>query len=44
MQFANLINGQWVETAQARPNINPSDTSDVIGQYASGAESDVGAV
>jgi alpha-ketoglutaric semialdehyde dehydrogenase len=43
MQFANLINGQWVEAAESRPNINPSDTSDVIGNYASGTGSDVDA-
>lgn len=43
MQFANLINGEWIETAESRPNINPSDTSDVIGNYASGTASDVDA-
>ena len=43
MQFANLVNGQWVEAAESRPNINPSDTTDVIGSYASGTASDVDA-
>ena len=32
--FKNLIGGEWAEGAAARPNINPSNTKDVIGQYA----------
>jgi aldehyde dehydrogenase (NAD+) len=32
--FKNLINGQWVEGASVTRNINPSDTRDVIGEYA----------
>lgn len=32
--FKNLINGQWVEGPGAIRNINPSDTRDVIGEYA----------
>ena len=39
--FANLIGGEWVHVDQARPNINPSDTNDVIGEYASATEQDV---
>jgi aldehyde dehydrogenase (NAD+) len=30
----NLINGEWVEGARASRNINPSDTRDVVGEYA----------
>lgn len=30
----NLINGQWVEGARTRHNINPSDTRDLVGEYA----------
>lgn len=30
----NLIAGQWVAGVSTRPNINPSDTEDVIGHYA----------
>ena len=30
----NFIAGQWVEGTQSSANINPSDTRDVIGQYA----------
>ena len=34
----NLIDGEWVGEAGSR-NINPSDTGDVVGEYASaGAE------
>ncbi len=31
---ANLINGEWVAGARSRPNINPSDTRDIIDDYA----------
>jgi acyl-CoA reductase-like NAD-dependent aldehyde dehydrogenase len=31
---AHLIGGEWVGSASARPNVNPSDTRDVIGDYA----------
>jgi len=34
--FKNLINGEWVEGARASRNINPSDTRDVVGEYAQG--------
>jgi len=30
----HLIGGEWVGSASARPNVNPSDTRDVIGDYA----------
>ena len=33
-RFDNLIAGEWVQGAHTRPNINPSDTNDVIGEYA----------
>lgn len=32
--FKNLINGEWVEGARTSRNINPSDTRDVVGEYA----------
>ncbi|MFN7725571.1 MAG: aldehyde dehydrogenase family protein, partial [Rubrivivax sp.] len=32
--FKNLINGEWVEGARVSRNINPSDTRDLIGEYA----------
>ena len=30
----NFIAGEWVGGASARPNINPSNVGDVIGEYA----------
>ena len=30
----NFIGGEWLERANAADNINPSDTSDIIGEYA----------
>jgi alpha-ketoglutaric semialdehyde dehydrogenase len=33
-RFDNFIAGEWVPGASTRPNINPSDTTDVIGDYA----------
>jgi alpha-ketoglutaric semialdehyde dehydrogenase len=30
----NFINGEWVEGVGAKANINPSDISDVVGEYA----------
>jgi alpha-ketoglutaric semialdehyde dehydrogenase len=32
--FKNLIGGEWVPGARVRANINPSDTRDVVGEYA----------
>lgn len=32
--FKNLINGEWVEGARVSRNINPSDTRDVVGEFA----------
>ncbi|WP_417794547.1 aldehyde dehydrogenase family protein [Terasakiella pusilla] len=32
--FPNLIGGEWTMGTQSVPNVNPSDTSDVIGQAA----------
>jgi alpha-ketoglutaric semialdehyde dehydrogenase len=32
--FKNLIGGEWVESSRVRRNVNPSDTRDVIGEYA----------
>jgi aldehyde dehydrogenase (NAD+) len=30
----NFINGEWVEGASSRRNINPSDLNDLVGEYA----------
>lgn len=32
--FKNLIAGEWVDGTSATKNINPSDTNDVVGEYA----------
>jgi aldehyde dehydrogenase (NAD+) len=32
--FKNLINGEWVASARVSRNINPSDTRDLVGEYA----------
>src|SRR5437016_11515473 len=32
--FKNLIGGEWMDGASASRNINPSDTGDVVGEYA----------
>jgi len=32
--FKNLINGEWVDGVRASRNVNPSDTRDVVGEYA----------
>ncbi len=33
-RYDNYIDGQWVGADRYQPNINPSDLSDVIGEYA----------
>ena len=33
-RYDHLIHGEWVAGARYAPNINPSDTSDVLGDYA----------
>jgi alpha-ketoglutaric semialdehyde dehydrogenase len=33
MAYANLIAGEWVHGEEAAPDINPSDTGDVVGEY-----------
>jgi acyl-CoA reductase-like NAD-dependent aldehyde dehydrogenase len=30
----NYINGAWAEAGEPAPNINPSNVSDVVGEYA----------
>ena len=38
--FQNYINGQWVGSSVVIENINPSDTSDVVGHYAKASPED----
>ena len=42
-QHHNLINGAWTSAKAYAPNTNPSNLSDVIGEYAQGDASDVDA-
>jgi aldehyde dehydrogenase (NAD+) len=35
----NWIGGEWAEGERASPDVNPSDTTDVVGQYAQAGES-----
>lgn len=41
MTRQNLIGGQWVDGADTSRNVNPSDISDVIGEYASASAAQV---
>ena len=38
---SNYINGAWAEAAEPVPNINPSNVSDVVGEYARANEAQV---
>ena len=40
-QFPLFINGQWIEASNTIENVNPSDTSDVIGHYAQASADEV---
>lgn len=43
MSHLNLINGEWVPAGAFTANLNPSQLSDVIGEYAVGGEADLDA-
>ena len=34
VMHANFINGEWLGATRHKPNVNPSDTRDIIGEYA----------
>ena len=34
LMFKNLIDGEWVDGVRASRNVNPSDTGDLVGEYA----------
>ncbi|WP_156437042.1 aldehyde dehydrogenase family protein, partial [Sinorhizobium sp. Sb3] len=36
----NLIDGEWIATSQVSRNINPSNTNDVVGEYARASADD----
>ena len=35
----NFIGGSWTEASTAAPNVNPSNTRDIVGEYARGTSS-----
>ena len=37
----NFIGGQWIGSTKGVDNVNPSDTADIVGAYASGSAEDV---
>ncbi len=41
--FAHFIGGEWIRGRDAAPNVNPSDTSDVVGLFPRGTAEDVDA-
>ena len=41
-KFKNLIDGEWVEGRTFVPNINPSNTNEVLGEYAQADPEQVG--
>lgn len=43
MDYQNYIAGQWADGSGILTNINPSDTGDVVGEYARGSADDVDA-
>lgn len=40
MQFQNFIDGAWRGSQDLRPNVNPSDTDDIFGEYSAASVSD----
>jgi alpha-ketoglutaric semialdehyde dehydrogenase len=38
--FKNLIGGEWVESTRTSRNVNPSDTRDLVGEYAQASADD----
>ena len=32
----NFLGGNWTEASTAAPNVNPSNTRDIVGEYARG--------
>ncbi len=41
MEFRNLIGGEWTMGDDTRPNVNPSDVSDIVGQAAQAGLTDL---
>jgi alpha-ketoglutaric semialdehyde dehydrogenase len=43
LNFSNLIAGKWVPGETARSNVNPSDTNDIVGEFANATTAQVAA-
>ncbi|WP_424981739.1 aldehyde dehydrogenase family protein [Maritalea sp. S77] len=41
MEYKSFIGGAWHETSDSTPNVNPSDTSDILGHAAVGGADDM---
>ncbi|WP_422021473.1 aldehyde dehydrogenase family protein [Roseibium sp.] len=41
MDYKNFIGGAWLATAESTPNVNPSDTTDILGHAAKGTVADL---
>lgn len=41
MDYRNLIGGAWQDTPDSAPNVNPSDSSDILGHAARGSAADM---
>lgn len=41
MEYKSFIGGAWHETSDSTPNVNPSDTSDILGHAAVGGAADM---
>ena len=36
LMFNNLIDGEWMSDGARSPNVNPSDTNDIVGEAVRG--------
>jgi alpha-ketoglutaric semialdehyde dehydrogenase len=43
MMHANFVAGEWLNSAQSTPNVNPSNTDDIVGEFAVADEEAVSA-
>ena len=39
--FPNLIDGQSVDSSEKTPDVNPSNVTDIVGEFARGTSADV---
>src|SRR5712664_939447 len=43
LMFNNLIDGEWMSDGARSPNVNPSDTNDIVGEAVRGTRAQAGA-